>query len=346
MGQEQEQKTLLDKTSEKLPMNCSNEAFKKAKRALVGSMLALISGNLYVVINIVMQVLKLDFLDAAFVRSVILIHVVTILCYCNGLSLFPSGMDRKTKGFMMLQGLLGGVATTLRFACVQLMPVGDATALIYSAPIFTMLFAWLLLKQRFGLFIVFKVTFALLLMIGAILVTQPAFIFQQFSTHPKTESETFGRLYQLGALLGILTAVCRGLVNVSITICTEVHSLVCLWWSGFGLLLCALFTVAFYSEARIMHLQFDDVSFQDWMGHIGIALTGLLAYFCGIKAFQMIDPTVVSSIRSVDIILAYVAQVVIMHQVPNYLASIGACLIVLSGISIALQDFLSKNDQN
>ena len=77
---------------------------------------------------------------------------------------------------------------------------------------------------------------------------------------------------------------------------------------------------------------------------IGMALAGLLAYFCKIKAFQMIDPTVISFIRSFDIIFAYVAQGVIIHQRPNYLASIGPSLIVISVGSIALQDFLTKND--
>ena len=61
-------------------------------------------------------------------------------------------------------------------------------------------------------------------------------------------------LYYLGALLGISTAVFHGIINVSITLCIEVHSLVLLWWSGIGTLSCALFTVTFYSGSKIMHL--------------------------------------------------------------------------------------------
>ena len=187
MGIEQERKTLLDNENSE-PI----EAFKKLKRATFGSMLALFSGLLFVGNNTAMQVMNLDFLDVVFVRGIIQVHLVAILCYVKGLSLFPSELGRKTKGFMLLQGLLGGVVITMGFACVQLMPMGDATALIFSAPIFTMLFAWLLLKHYFGLF---KVVFALVLMIGAILVTQPAFIFAQLSPH--LVPETFGGLGRL-----------------------------------------------------------------------------------------------------------------------------------------------------
>ena len=71
-------------------------------------------------------------------------------------------------------------------------------------------------------------------------------------------------------------------------------------------------------------------------------MVGLLAYFCMTKSLQLIDPTVVSFIRSLEIIFAYVVQVLIMHQIPNYLAGFGAILVLISVGSIALQDFLLK----
>ena len=60
------------------------------------------------------------------------------------------------------------------------------------------------------------------------------------------------------------------------------------------------------------------------------------------QIFKLIDPTVVSFIRSLEIIFAYIIQVVIMHQIPDYLAGIGAILVLISVGSIALQDFLLK----
>ena len=60
------------------------------------------------------------------------------------------------------------------------------------------------------------------------------------------------------------------------------------------------------------------------------------------KSLQMIDPTVVSFIRSLEIVLAYAVQVLIMHQVPDYVAGIGAVLVVISVALIALQDILVK----
>ena len=302
------------------------------KQDIVGAILAFISGLIFVGNNTVIQWLKLDFADIIFVRSTIQIALIGSLCYFNKLSLFHSDNDKKTRFFMVLQGFLGGIMITVGFGCVSLMPLGDASTLIFSAPIFTMFFACLCLKHSLG---PFRAILGLMLMVGAILVVQPPFIFG---------SESRSELYYIGAILGVSTAALDGMVNISINFCSEVHSLVLLWWSGLGGLLVSLITLTFHSQAKILNLEFSEVTYQFWIAYLGMSLVGLLAYFCMTKSLQLIDPTVVSFIRSLEIIFAYVVQVLIMHQIPNYLAGIGAILVLISVGSIALQDFLLKKN--
>jgi drug/metabolite transporter (DMT)-like permease len=51
-------------------------------------------------------------------------------------------------GWLFARGLFGGTAVLAYFAAIQRIPVGEATLLNYTQPVFTMLFAWLLLGER------------------------------------------------------------------------------------------------------------------------------------------------------------------------------------------------------
>ena len=44
-------------------------------------------------------------------------------------------------------GILGSVMTILSCACVIFMPVSDATTLMFTAPLFTMIFSALIMKE-------------------------------------------------------------------------------------------------------------------------------------------------------------------------------------------------------
>ena len=60
------------------------------------------------------------------------------------------------------------------YLAVLYCPLGDAMTVIYSGPLFTMLFSYLFLRIRQGLW---KILFALILIVGVILVIRPPFMF-------------------------------------------------------------------------------------------------------------------------------------------------------------------------
>jgi drug/metabolite transporter (DMT)-like permease len=51
-------------------------------------------------------------------------------------------------GWLLTRGLFGGVAVLTYFMCIQRVPVGVATLLNQTSPIYTLLFAWALLGER------------------------------------------------------------------------------------------------------------------------------------------------------------------------------------------------------
>jgi drug/metabolite transporter (DMT)-like permease len=51
-------------------------------------------------------------------------------------------------GWLLTRGVFGGIAVLTYFMCIQRVPVGVATLLNQTQPIYTMLFAWLLLREH------------------------------------------------------------------------------------------------------------------------------------------------------------------------------------------------------
>jgi drug/metabolite transporter (DMT)-like permease len=65
--------------------------------------------------------------------------------------LLGRGARPVNRGGLVLRGLFGGVAVLFYFQAIQHLPVGIASLLNYTAPVFTALFAWLFLGERIGL---------------------------------------------------------------------------------------------------------------------------------------------------------------------------------------------------
>ena len=64
-------------------------------------------------------------------------------------------------------------------------------------------------------------------------------------------------------------------------------------------------------------------------------------------SLKMVSPTSVSVLRALEIILAYICQVLVMNQIPNALCILGSTLVVFCVIGIAIDEKLSSsNEQN
>ena len=60
-----------------------------------------------------------------------------------------------------------------------------------------------------------------------------------------------------------------------------------------------------------------------------IALTSIAAVFTRYNAVKFIGPTTFSFIRTANIVITYIAQIIFFHAVPNYTSIIGAFFIMI-----------------
>lgn len=145
-------------------------------------------------------------------------------------------------------------------------------------------------------------------------------------------------LYYIGVAIALSSAIADGFLNVAINLCQQVPPLVLLWWTGLGGIFVSLISFTFDEKARILSPDIVDISYQDWLAYILMALAGIGAYFCMTKSLQTIDPTVVAFVRALEIVFAYIIQIGIMQQMPALLSIVGASLVLLSVFAMAMHD--------
>ena len=84
--------------------------------------------------------------------------------------------NRKVFILLIFQGLCNGIGMLGEFICVSLMPLGDASALIVSTPVPSMILSRIFLGHRLRLY---KIICGLMVYLGILFVIQPPFIFHR-----------------------------------------------------------------------------------------------------------------------------------------------------------------------
>jgi drug/metabolite transporter (DMT)-like permease len=134
--------------------------------------------------------------QAAFVRFATGVVVTGAMWATGRIDLRP-----RRWGWLVARGFFGGSAVVLYFSALQRIPVGEATLLNYTQPVFTMMGAWLLLGERPPR----RALFALpLTLVGVTLIVglKPA--------------DLRGHGADAGPLFGLLSAVLSGVAVTSI----------------------------------------------------------------------------------------------------------------------------------
>lgn len=345
-GSEAETSDIEDHPSQGVFSRVWFETHPKFKVA-IGMILALVSGLVFTFNGSVMKYYGIDPVEVLAVRGAVQFWVMFMLCKARGISLWPEHVRNKTKGLMLLQGLMGGVMVIMSLISIMMIPLGDALTFIFSSPVFTCICSRIFLKHRLGLW---KVIFIGSLLIGIAFVVQPPFIFPDDDPNPNAlllkgiwsdEDPDFVAHdfhYYMGALLAVLSAVLASFNSVCVSgTLKHVDSMVLVSYVGAASFFIAVVCTIFDLNQRIFSIQIVDIAAWEWGLIFGMAILGIFAYFSITKALQLIDPTIVSVLRSTEILLGFFVQVVIMNQIPNTFAIVGASLVFLSIIMIALE---------
>jgi len=376
----------------KVPSECSEEEYvspkdsrKKKLLFLYGCILAFLSGLSITVNNFVTKEAALNFGEILAVRGVIQTLVMAGVLLVQGLPFIPRTNYQR---FMVaLISLVGALTILSGFACVKFMPVGDGTTLMFTVPLFTMIFAALFLKQRLT---IIKSIAGIVLMVGIVLVTKPPFLFPSATVEPSAdvpatvnpahvtspvennssliqtliadyldrEYELFSlatitadatnvdeavasagnSLYFVGAIIALSSAICSATNAVLVSnLGDDVSTNIQLFWIGVACILVSPVCMFIDENDRIFSAQIVDIRGAEWGGLVAVSLCGLFGFYCTLNALNLIPPATASTLRTSQIIVAFIAQVIMVGVMPAFIDVAGAGLVFLAAMAITFE---------
>ncbi|XP_068114981.1 solute carrier family 35 member G1-like [Hyperolius riggenbachi] len=226
--------------------------------------------------------------------------------------------------FLFIRGFLGSCAMILKYYAIQAMPLADATVISFSSPAFTCIFACIFLKEKCTVwdivFIVFTIT-------GVVLIARPPFLFGS-NDEDLVEDYT-------DRLKGTIAAV-GGAVGTAIALVVlrkmgkSVHYMLTIWYyATFGLIesTIALFVL------QEWHLPYCGL---DRWFLVLISLLGLGGQVFLVKALQIEKAGLVSIVRTMDVVYAFIFQALFFHRTPTWLTIGGALCVMASTAGAAV----------
>ncbi|ELK00898.1 solute carrier family 35 member G1 isoform X1 [Pteropus alecto] len=264
-----------------------------------------------------------------FVKKVQDVHAVEISafrCVFQMLVVIPCLIYRKTgfigpKGqriFLFLRGLLGSTAMILLYYAFQTTSLADATVISFSCPVFTAILAWIFLKEKYSLWDALFTSFAI---IGVILIVRPPFLFgsntaemvESYSDHVKGSMASVAH-----ALFAAFTLIILRKMGKSVEYFLSIWYYVVL-----GLVECV--TILFITgDWRLPYCGLDRLFL------ILIGLFGLAGQVFLTKALQIEKAGPVAIVKTMDVVFAFVFQIIFLNDVPTWWTVGGALCVVAS----------------
>lgn len=228
--------------------------------------------------------------------------------------------------YLLLCGITNAGGITLINHAIKFMPVGDAISILRSMPIFAGIIGWICLKQALRKI---DFPFIILCVAGVVLIARPSFLFH---TNPEETdaNEVVGTTLALGSACCFALSFSVGkklsdskiqsYIIISINSCINLL-LNCAIWFSFRRWDCAQHYVVFLTLA-------------------GGALTsfGQILVFWSVSREKVV---VITVILASNIIYVYILQILVVHIIPHWLSGIGAVLILIACIGMAIR----KNDK-
>ncbi|XP_054975626.1 solute carrier family 35 member G1 isoform X2 [Sorex araneus] len=226
---------------------------------------------------------------------------------------------------LIFRGVLGSTAMVLFYYALQATSLADTTVITFSSPVFTSLFAWIFLKEKYSpwdaLFTVFAIT-------GVILIVRPPFLFgsssteagQRYSVHLKGTFAAVGH-----AVFGAGTLVILRKMGVSVDYFLSIWYYVVL-----GLMECVaiLFVLGAWSLPNCG---------LDRLFLVLIGLFGLGGQVFLTKALQIEKAGLVSIMKTMDVVFAFIFQILFFNDMPTWWTVGGALCVVASSTGAAIR---------
>ena len=90
--------------------------------------------------------------------------------------------------------------------------------------------------------------------------------------------------------------------------------------------------MAFFDKkgGLLLNGKFEEISSQMWHGMLIIAILGIIGFTTNTEAYKILDPTMASFVRSLEIVFAEFVQIFAFHDFPSPSSLVGSILVIIS----------------
>jgi len=129
-------------------------------------------------------------------------------------------------------------------------------------------------------------------------------------------------------------------MSVLIAKCEGVSTPVLVNWTAISGLIISISFSLIESASHILSPEILNISWSDWLILTGLAVSGLLGFTSMTQALKLISPNIVSSLRALELVLAYGVQTIITRTYPDICSCLGGGFILTGVLILAFQDKL------
>ncbi|XP_068955369.1 solute carrier family 35 member G1 [Petaurus breviceps papuanus] len=305
------------------------EAKKKATCPGLGLFYTLLSAFFFSVTSLLVKKIQdIHSSEISAFRCVFqMLFVLPFLIYKKTGFLGPKGK----RIFLCLRGVFGSTAMILLYYAFQLMPIADATVITFTTPVFTSLFAWIYLKEKYSLWDLFFTLFAIT---GVVLIARPPFLFG-YSTAGIEENHSY---HLRGALAAVGGAMCGALTLVILRkVGKSVYYLLNIWYYVVIGLLESIIVLVVVGDWRLPHCGLDRLFL------VLIGLFGLGGQIFLTKAVQVEKAGPVAIMKTMDVVFAFLFQIIFLNKIPTWWTVSGALCVVASSSGAVIRKWCESS---
>ncbi|MEO0559084.1 MAG: DMT family transporter [Bacteroidota bacterium] len=219
----------------------------------------------------------------------------------------------RRKGLLMARALSGMTGLSLLYYAIGQIPLGDATAIFYMAPIWTALSAALILRERTAGLVIAGMVVSL---VGVVLTARPSFLF----------GESAGGLHGLAVLAVLGASVGSGVAYTLVRKLRETdHPLVIIFYlSWVGMLMALPFASNWVWPSG-----------WTWLWLLGAGLATQLAQIAMTRGLHLESAGRATTVGYLQVAFAFGWGVLVFGTVPDTISIAGAVMICASVLLVA-----------
>ncbi|OGP14441.1 MAG: hypothetical protein A3I75_05900 [Deltaproteobacteria bacterium RIFCSPLOWO2_02_FULL_50_16] len=253
----------------------------------------------------------IHFAQAVFIRS-----FITVLIFFPVLKIKKIPFRGVNTWGLIMRGVVGTLSMACSFYSIIYIPLGNASVLHYTSPIFVAILSTLFLGERSGWPLIVMILGAL---VGSFLLIQP-------------ELDFFN-------VAGVMALMSAALAAMAYTLIKHLHTTenawrIALWFTIIASVISFPFMLHYFQWPTI----------GEWMALIGAGVVGTVAQILMTMAYKWGEASRLSSLTYVGIVVSFIYGIVFWQEVPSYTSFMGAIFIVLCCLGVTQIAFRKKPD--